>query len=525
MDKSYWISSWIDNKKEYPKLQEEIKVDTVIVGGGLTGLTTAYYLTKEGKDVILLEKDKICNHTSGNTTAKITSQHGLFYSYLIQSLGKSYAKQYLEANEEAIKNISNIIEEEKIECDFEIQDAYVFTQKEEEVQKIKKEVEALKYLDFDAEFVENIEVPFKEKENNELENEENKEYINVEKKVLGAIKFKNQAQFNPCLYAQGLANKIEERNGKIFENTKVIDIKKQSNHYEIITEDTIIKAKNIVIATHYPIINAPGFYFMKMYQVTSYLIAVETQEELFEGMYINSENPTVSLRTAKYKDKRILLVGGMDHKTGAKIDLKNSYKRLEEVAKQIYPDAKVLFRWNTEDCIPLDKIPYIGEFSNLWPNAYVATGYKKWGMTSSNVAANIIVDKILQRENPYEDVFKSTRLKPIKNYEELGNMIKEVSYSAVINKLEKIDEYIKDVNNGEGKIVEIEGKKVGVYRDKEGNIYALKPYCSHLGCELSWNNLDKTWDCPCHGSRFTYEGKSIYDPSIKDLEKINNNKK
>ena len=263
---------------------------------------------------------------------------------------------------------------------------------------------------------------------------------------------------------------------------------------------------------------------MKMYQVTSYLIAVETKEPLFEGMYINSEDPTISLRTAKMGDKRLLLVGGMDHKTGAKIDLANSYKRLEEVAKQLYPDAKVLFRWNTEDCIPLDKIPYIGEFSNLWPNVYVGTGYKEWGMTTSNVAANIITDKILERENPYEEVFKSTRLKPIKNYEELGNMLKEVGYSAIINKLEKIDEYVKDVKQGEGKIVEIEGKKVGVYRDEKGKTYIVKPYCTHLGCELSWNNLDKTWDCPCHGSRFTYEGKSIYDPSIKDLERLDVNK-
>ncbi len=364
--------------------------------------------------------------------------------------------------------------------------------------------------------MENIEIPIKEKQK-----EENENYINIQKKVLGAIKFKNQAQFNPCLYAQGLANKIEESGSKIYENSKVIDIKKEGKNYLVITEESTIKAKTVVIASHYPIINAPGFYFMKMYQDTSYLIAVETKEPLFEGMYINSEVPTVSFRTAKYGDKRLLLVGGMNHKTGSKIDLQNSYKRLEEVAKQIYPDSKVLYYWNTEDCIPLDKIPYIGEFSNLWPNVYVATGYKKWGMTSSNVAANIITDKILGRENPYEEVFKSTRLKPIKNYEELGNMLKEVSYSAIINKLEKIDEYIKDVKQNEGKIVEVEGKKVGVYRNEEGKVYAIKPYCTHLGCELSWNNLDKTWDCPCHGSRFTYEGKSIYDPAIKDLEKLN----
>lgn len=515
MDQSYWISTWKENKKEYPKLKEEKQTEIVIIGGGLTGLTTAYYLTKAGKKVILLEKDKICSHTSGNTTAKITSQHGLFYNYLLQSVGRKEAKQYLEANEKAIENIANIIKEENIECDFEWQDSYVFTQKQEDVEKIKKEVEALEYLGFKSEFTENIEVSIKEKQK-----EENKEHINIQKKVLGAIKFKNQAQFNPCLYAQGLANKIEERKGQIFENSKVIDIKKEAEGYEVITEEAKIKAEKVVIASHYPIINAPGFYFMKMYQVTSYLIAVETKEPLFEGMYINSEDPTISLRTAKMGDKRLLLVGGMDHKTGAKIDLTNSYKRLEEVAKQLYPDAKVLFKWNTEDCIPLDKIPYIGQFSNMWPNVYVGTGYKKWGMTSSNVAANIITDKILGIENPYEEVFKSTRLKPIKNYEELGNMLKEVGYSAIINKLEKIDEYVKDVKQGEGKIVEIEGKKVGVYRDEKGKTYIVKPYCTHLGCELSWNNLDKTWDCPCHGSRFTYEGKSIYDPSIKDLEKI-----
>ena len=368
MNNSYWISSWIENKKEYPKLVEDRTEEIVIIGGGLTGLTTAYYLTKAGKKVVLLEKNKICSHTSGNTTAKITSQHGLFYSYLLQSVGRIEAKQYLEANEMAIKNIAKIIEEEKIECDFEWQDAYVFTQSKQDVEKIKKEVQALEYLDFPCEFVENIEIPIKEKQK-----EESKDHINIQKKVLGAIKFKNQAQFNPCLYAQGLANKIEERGGQIFENSKVIDVKKEADYYEVITEDAKIKAKKVVIASHYPIISAPGFYFMKMYQVTSYLIATEVNEPLFEGMYINSENPTISLRTAKYKDKRLLLVGGMDHKIGAKIDLKDSYKKLEEVAKQLYPDAKVLYRWNTEDCISLDKIPYIGEFSNMWPNVYVGT--------------------------------------------------------------------------------------------------------------------------------------------------------
>ena len=373
-----------------------------------------------------------------------------------------------------------------------------FAKTKEGMQKIKKEQEALEYIGF---------------KNSELQ-----EKIKPPIDALGAIKFKKQAQFNPCLYSSELAKKIEERGGKIFENSKVEDIKKGDDIYEVITEDGKINSKIVVIATHYPIINAPGFYFLKMYQVISYIIAIETNAEHFDGMYINAEDDVISLRTAIYGDKRLVLIGGMNHKTGAKIDLKNSYKRLEDIASQMYPGCKVLYRWNTEDCVSLDKIPYIGEFSNLWPNVYVGTGYKKWGMTSSNVAANIITDKILGKENIYEEVFSSTRLKPIKNYKELENMLKEVMYSEVINKLKATEEKTKDIKQGEAKIIDIEGKKVGIYRDKEGKLFAVKPYCTHLGCELSWNNLENTWDCPCHGSRFTYEGKSIYAPSIKDLE-------
>ena len=419
MDNSYWISSVKDNKKEYEKLQEEIKTEIAIIGGGLTGLSCGYYLSKENKEVVILEKNTICSHTSGNTTGKITSGHGLFYNYLLQTEGKNKAKQYLEANEKAIKNIAKIVEEENIKCDFERQDAYIFTQKQEEVEKIKKEVEALEYLEFPCELVKEIPLPIKNKEK-----ESNKNHISIEKEVLAAIKYKNQAQFNPCLYAEGLANKIEERKGKIYEHTKVLDIKKKEDGYEIITDEAKVNAKIVILASHYPIITFPGFYFMKMYQETSYIIAVETKEPLFEGMYICTEEPTISLRTAKNGEKRLLLVGGMKHKTGEKIDLKDSYKKLEEIAKSLYPDSKVLYRWNTEDCISLDKIPYIGEFSNLMPNVYVATGYKKWGMTTSNIAANIITDKILGKENKYKEVFESTRLKPIKNHKELANILK-----------------------------------------------------------------------------------------------------
>lgn len=232
-------------------------------------------------------------------------------------------------------------------------------------------------------------------------------------------------------------------------------------------------------------------------------------------------------------------MGGADHKTGSKIDLSNAYNILEDKVRKYYPDCKVLYKWNTEDCITLDKIPYIGEFSHFMTNMYIGTGFNKWGMTSSNVAANIIVDKILGYENKYEDVFKATRLHPIKNNEELRNMVKETANSLVINKFkvpERTSENTKDasknitervsdfdknfsyIENDTGHVFEYNGEKVGVYKDANGKLFTVKPICTHLGCLLSWNNLDKTWDCPCHGSRFDYMGHQLYNPAIRDLE-------
>lgn len=519
MNKSLWIESC--DIKKFPKLEKEIETEVCIVGAGLTGITSAYYLSKLGKKVTVIEKNRIGQHTSGNTTAKITSQHDLFYKYLVDSIGVEKAKQYLEANEQAIKNIEEIVNEEGLDCDFEKQDAYVYTQDKNELEKIKDEVQVVQRLGLDAKFVEGEQLPLKciISGNDHSKKEANEDKFNL-KPILGAIKFPNQAAFNPTKYLNGLVNLIEAMGTNIYEDTKVFDVEKTSEGYIVITDEHKIKAKYVILATHYPIINSSGFYFMKMYQSISYLIAIDPGEEVFEGMYINSESPTVSFRTAKYNNKKILLIGGMDHKTGEKIDLSQKYLELEKIAKDIYPNCNILFRWNTEDCISLDKIPYIGEFSTAMPDMYVATGFKKWGMTSSNIAANIITDKILGRINAYEDVFNSKRLKPIKNYKELTNMVKEVTNSLIVTKIKRTDESLEDIKKGEGKIVEIDNFKVGVYKDNDGEIYAIKPTCTHLGCQLSWNNLDKTWDCPCHGSRFDYKGKNIYDPAVKNLDKI-----
>ena len=338
----------------------------------------------------------------GHTTAKITSSHGLFYNYLIKSYSKKFASDYLKVNELAIENIKEIIDSERIKCDFEYQNNYVYTTNKSEISSIKKEVDAVQSLGFPCEFVTKTGLPFE---------------------IEGAICFKNQAQFHPLKYLYGLCNSIISHTGEIFSNTLVTNVEQLlDNTYMVYANNHKIKSTYVIVATHYPFINFPGFYFTKMYQSTSYIIAIDPKKTLFNGMYISSSEPIFSYRTAKFGSRKLLLIGGADHKTGHPSCYQDTYGILENEAKKYYPDCEILYRWNTRDCISLDKIPYVGEYSNTMPNVFVGSGFKKWGMTSSNVAANIIVDKICNRKNKYEYLFRSSRLKPIKNRDEVKNM-------------------------------------------------------------------------------------------------------
>ena len=500
-------SLWLNEKakEKFPKLEKDLETQVCIIGAGIFGISTAYYLTQKGYNVTILERYKIANRVTGHTTAKITSQHGLIYHYLLNQYGKEFARKYYLANQKSIQEIEKIITQNQIECDFERQNSCVYTTNQSEIEKIDEELHALKELDIEASKIEETPLPFE---------------------IVSGVEFKNQAQFNPIKYIEGLVEQITDTKGKIFENTVCYDIKRDRDSYICYTEGNTVKAKYVVLASHYPFINFPGVYFAKMYQSSSYVIGIDTKSELFDGMYINIQSPIYSFRTAKDGDKKILLLGGGDHKTGENISYKDSYGLLEEKAKQWYPNCEIKYRWSTRDCITLDKIPYIGEFSNTLPNMYVGTGFNKWGMTSSNIAARIVTDKIDGKENEYSEVFEATRLNPIVNKDEVKNMVSQTVKSLVVERIEKPEKVINDeitlddIKQESGQIVELNGEKVGVYKDIEGKMFAVKPVCTHLGCILNWNDADKTWDCPCHGSRFDYTGKNIYNPALKDLEKV-----
>lgn len=475
--KSVWSESCKFRKRE--ALNKDIKTDVLVIGAGIAGILTAYMLKQKGRDVVLIDAAEIASGNTKNTTAKITSQHDLIYSKLIAEFGEEKARQYAKANELAIKKYKEIIEDKRIECDFEEKPAYVYSLNEIDI--LKEEVEAAKNLGIDAEFVDEANLPFK---------------------INGAVKFNNQAQFNPLKFLKGISNELI-----IYENTRALEIKENL----VVTSGGNITANNIVVATHYPIMNAPGYYFMKMHQERSYVLALENTGEI-DGMYIDLNKEGYSFRTYN----NLLLLGGISHRTGENEE-GGSYDELRKVAKNLYPKAKEKYYWSAQDCMTIDGIPYIGRYSSETPNIYVATGFNKWGMTSSMVSAMIISDMILEKENDFSEIFSPRRFDLSLSINNIANDLIETAKNFIAQKVSIPSSEIEHIKNGHGGIIEYNGEKVGVYKNKEGKEFFVSTKCTHLGCQLSWNSDELTWDCPCHGSRFDYKGRLIGSPATKDL--------
>ncbi len=436
-------------------LDGEIYVQNVVIGAGMAGILTAYFLKKKGEDVIVIDGDHIAGGQTKNTTAKITSQHDLIYYEMVKKAGFRKAEQYAEANEAAIKSYEKIIREEGIDCRFERLPSYLYTREESGKEKLQKEAEAANALGINAHYVE--------------ENEINELPFNVS----GAVCFENQAQFHPLEFITALAERLT-----IYEDARVLSV----NDHVITTVKGLVTAENIIFATHYPIANIPGVYFIRQHQERSYVLALEGENvpKKLSGMYYGIDEGGLSFRGAEGK----VLLGGGAHRTGKKVKDcdKAGYLYLRERAQSCYPDAKETAFWAAQDCMPHDKIPFIGKYSIFRPHWYVATGFKKWGMTSSMLAAMIISDMICEKSNPYARVFSPQRLMfrmGIKNF---------------------------CIDVGES----VTGLVKGLFGDKQKR-------CSHMGCHLEWNEEEKTWDCPCHGSRFEADGKLIDNPAKKEI--------
>ena len=470
---SVWDSGVNFRKRE--TLSKNIECDIAIIGAGIAGLLTGYMLNKSGREVVIIDAKSIGSGNTKNTTAKITSQHDLIYNNLIKEFGEEKAGQYAKANELAIKKYREIIQEEKIDCDFEGNDAYIYSL--ESIEKLEAECKAARKLGIDAEVLREVSLPFE---------------------VNGALKFKNQAQFNPLKFLKPISEKLN-----IYENTMAVDIKGNL----ITTNGGQINANHIVVATHYPFLNVPGYYFMRMHQERSYVIALENAQDV-KGMYIDSDENGYSFRNYK----NLLLFGGVSQRTGEN-EYGGAYNKLREAARKFYPNATEKYHWSAQDCITLDNIPYIGRYSSKTSNLYVETGFKKWGMTSSMVAAMIISDMILEKENDFSEIFSPSRFDLSASMKNAANDLMKTAKNFIAQRINIPETHTESITKGHGAIVEYKGEKAGVYKDEAGNIFAISTKCPHLGCELHWNDDELTWDCPCHGSRFDYRGNWVESPA------------
>lgn len=452
--------------------------DVVVIGGGMAGILTAFLLSQHNVDVILLEREQIAGGITQNTTAKLTSQHGLIYEKLIKGAGKEQAEMYARANQDAIEQFHSIIGQHHIECDFKVLPHFVYSLESED--QIVKETLAAQKLGLPASATSKLSLPFP---------------------VKGAVRFERQAQFHPLKFIKPLAKKLN-----IFEHIKVQAVEGK----KVITDQGTILTDFIVIATHYPFINFPGWYFLRLYQQRSYVLALRHAADL-GGMYIDADSHGYSFRN--HDD--LLLLGGQGHRAGKHPG--NCYRHLEEAAAKFYPESSIAAQWSAQDCMTLDGIPYVGAYSRSTPNLLVATGFNKWGMTNSMAAAQILTNHILGKPNEYAKAFSPQRFHPKLSIAEFGTHVKESAIGLSKGYLHCPLRELSSIPNGGAGVIRYRNRRVGAYKDEKGQVFLVSAKCPHLGCELSWNADERTWDCPCHGSRFDYYGNLIGNPAEEGI--------
>ena len=411
-----------------------MKTDVLVIGGGMTGLLTAHLLWQSGVDCVLVEAERICRGVTQNTTAKVTSQHGLCYDKLCRRFGDEAARLYWQANETALAQLRR--EAKEIGCDWQEQDHYVYSSSAPE--ELEAELTALQRIGVEADYVRQLSLPVS---------------------TAGAVRFKKQAQFHPLKFAAGLVDGL-----RIFERTPVRAIE----GHTAVTDSGRIWAEKIIVATHFPILNRHGGYFLKLYQQRAHVLAVEGQLDT-AGMYLGADPGGLSFRS----HGELLLIGDSGHRTGKQ---GNGWTQLEAFAKTHFSSSPVRYRWAAQDCMTLDGVPYVGQYGKRTPNLYVATGFNKWGMTGSMAAAMLLRDLITDKENPYTALFSPTRssLRP----QLLANGLEAAVNLAT----------------------------------------PTRPRCPHMGCALKWNPQERSWDCPCHGSRFAESGELLENPATGDLK-------
>lgn len=492
---SYWNKT--AEKENYPPLEKSLKTDILIVGAGITGITCAYCLAQKGFEPVVIEAGGLCDGTTGNTTGKITIQHGIIYSAIAKKHGMDFAKGYAESQAGALNFIRKTVEEHGIGCQLANNSAYLYASSEEDFGTLKEEYETAKDLGIDSKLHGNAEFP---------------------EGSFGSLEFRNQAVFHPVRYVGGLAKAAVAGGAKIFCGTKAVKVEYDGEISTIYCEnDIVIQARHLVQATQYPIYDGPTVFFTRLYAKRDYGIAVSAERDWPDGSYINTGEPTRSIRTHVENGERVLIVVGESHATARGEDnTELHFENLARFAEQIAGKNRILAKWSAQDYDTPDQIPYIGRLSDHC-NIYVAAGFKRWGLTTGTLAGNMISEIIAGGHCRYEEIYSRKR----GDYSSsLGKTISEVFGPVgelIKSKFEKT-EGLENLKQGEGRVISFDGRKAGIYRDYDDTVTVLDISCTHMTTELNFNSAEKTWDCPAHGGRYATDGKLLEGPPKNPLE-------
>ncbi|MFP5080842.1 FAD-dependent oxidoreductase [Pedobacter sp. JCM 36344] len=471
--------------------------DVIIVGAGITGITTALMLQKAGKQCVVIEAGTVGYGTTGGTTAHLNTFFDATYAAIETDFGEEAAKLTASSGKESFAMIKDFIDLYHIECDFEYKGAYLFSETEKETKQLTELLEATRKAGINViEYQDNgVPVPFQK-----------------------AIHFIDQGQFHPLKYTYALTSEFVKLGGVILENSFVEETKSENyGHIAKIGNQSLV-AKSLVWATHVPPGITPFSFSCAPYR--SYVLGIKLKNDAYPtGLSYDMQEPYHYFRTHEIKGQKYLIVGGEDHKTGHE-DPKRAFENLEAYANKYYRVESVSYRWSSQYYVPVDGLPYIGLLTGS-DNTYVATGFNGNGMIFGTLSAKIISDQILDVENKYADLYSPLRIKPIAGFSEFIKENADFVWHFVADRFGAEElESLKDLQREKGIIVELQGEKVAIYKDENGKVTALSPICTHAGCTLAFNDAEKSWDCPCHGGRFDINGKVLTGPPTKNLVQI-----
>jgi glycine/D-amino acid oxidase-like deaminating enzyme/nitrite reductase/ring-hydroxylating ferredoxin subunit len=495
-DASVWMRTGPD-LPEFDPLDGKVEAEVAVLGGGIVGITTALLLAERGVDVVLVEAAKLVDGVTGHTTAKVSSQHGMIYDELRSKHGAEQARAYGEANQAALEWMARRIEDGGIDCDFRRRASYAYVPEGSSPSEAEQEAEAASQAGLPATLVDEVPLPYP---------------------VAAAVRFDDQAEFHVRKYLAGVVEQLVDAGGRVFEHSRAVEVASDERCL-VKTPGGRVHAGHVVVATHYPFLDR-SLAFARVHPERSYAILCRIEGEPPEGMFISSGSPTRSIRAVPIDGEEMLLVGGEGHKTGTGGDTRERYETLERFAREHWQVESVEYRWSAQDNTTVDMLPYVGPITPREHSVLMATGFAKWGMTGGTAAARILADRCTGRESRFAPLFDPSRLNLRASAGRLVEENAQAGFRMVRDRVvNRGGRPIEDLAPGEGDIVSLDGQKVAGYRDEDGTLIAVSTRCTHLGCQVNWNSAERSWDCPCHGSRFAPDGGVLQGPAVHRLER------